>query len=85
MRRDPFDIDEMLDDLEDEFDDVEFEDPFERRGDARVSVKLGGLEVEVEGDDLEETEEAFYRVMARTLTEAENMSAAMRDRMTGFD
>ncbi|WP_330633778.1 hypothetical protein [Halocatena halophila] len=52
---------------------------------SRVSVQLGGLSVETQGDTLAEAEGAFYRIWEHVSHDAEEMSAAMRERLGGFE
>lgn len=53
-------------------------------GAPRISLRLGGLEIEVEGsenDSLADVKETFDDVRADALAESEAMSAALRDRL----
>ncbi|WP_330633252.1 hypothetical protein [Halocatena halophila] len=49
-----------------------------------MAVELGGLSVEPQGDTLAEAEGAFYRVWEHVMDDADQMSAAMRERLGGL-
>lgn len=54
-------------------------------GEAEVSVRLGGLEVEIVAGSIDEAEASFERVWNKVLADGEEMSAALRERMGGFE
>lgn len=51
---------------------------------AEITVAIGGFEVEVRGNNLEETEASFFRVWERTLADAEEMSEALTGRLSEY-
>lgn len=51
---------------------------------AEITVAIGGFEVEVRGNNLEETEASFFRVWERTLSDAEEMSEALTGRLSEY-
>lgn len=64
----------QVDDREDTVTDTE----------ARVAVELGALRVETHGESLAESEQAFYRVWDHVMDEMDEMTAAMRERLGGY-
>jgi hypothetical protein len=52
-------------------------------GSARINCSLGGLDLEVEGGTVEETEALFERVWKRRISEADSFSEALRSRLVG--
>lgn len=72
----------MINHIEDELsEDVTTE--AQGRG-AKITVAIGGFEVEVHGNDLEEAEESFFRVWEQTLGDAEEMSEALTGRLSEY-
>ena len=63
--------------------EVDTDDPL-GEATARIEVSVGALTVEVEGDDLDETETVFERMWEETLADAEGMARAVRDGTRGF-
>jgi hypothetical protein len=51
---------------------------------AKITVAIGGFEVEVRGNDLEEAEASFFRVWERALGDAEEMSEALTGRLSEY-
>ena len=74
--------------MEDDLDIPDSDELLEGGGGApRISLKLGGLEVEVEGceeDSLEEVEETYNSVLEDALERSESVSQALRDRLMGW-
>jgi Holliday junction resolvase len=72
----------MINHIEDELsEDVTTET---QGGEAKITVAIGGFEVEVHGNDLEEAEESFFRVWEQTLGDAEEMSEALTGRLSEY-
>jgi hypothetical protein len=51
---------------------------------AKITVAIGGFEVEVRGNDLDEAEESFFRVWEQALADAEEMSDALTGRLSEY-
>jgi hypothetical protein len=73
----------MVNHIEDEFSD-DANQILEEQEEAAITVAIGGFEVEVRGNDLEETEASFFRVWERTLADAEEMSEALTGRLSEY-
>jgi hypothetical protein len=72
-----------------ELDDIDIPETDEMLdgGAPRVALKLGGLEVEVEGsedDSLSEVKDTYDDVLEDALGRGEKMSDALRERLVGY-
>lgn len=75
----------MVDHSEDRFSEDGSQTPEEEEvEEAEITVAIGGFEVEVRGNDLEETEASFFRVWEQTLADAEEMSEALTGRLSEY-
>lgn len=71
----------MVDHIEDEFPEDAIQTS---EGEAEIAVAIGGFEVTVRGNNLEETEASFLRVWERALADAEEMSEALTGRLSEY-